>query len=365
MPGIRKIAQIIRTICSDRWAAMHYPVKTYFDDHIRHKKYSGKINLREQAGVQYGMHRSGWGYAMRSIRDLHNPRGVYLDAFIERSFTWYPKQKKRPHLEPWVGFLHVPPHIPEWFDQRQSNRAIFEHELWKLSLPYCRGLYTLSAYHRRYLEPKLNIPVNNLIHPTETPELKWTPENYRRTPEKTIVQVGWWLRRLYSIYLLPVKRAAKIFLRKEDGDMDAMMKAELAHMENREQVTEEVLRSVRTVRYLSNENYDRLLAESIVFLDLYDSSANNAIVECIVRGTPVLVNPIGPIVEQLGPDYPFYFATLEEAAAKAEDEGLIVKTHEYLLELPLREKLSGDYFRKSLMESEIYRGLEHPGIVSV
>lgn len=357
MSGIRKMAQIIRTIWTDRLAALKYPVKTFVDVHILHKKYTGRINLREQADVLYGMHRSGWGYALRSIRDLHNPRGVYLDAFIERSFTWYANREKRPHLEPWIGFLHVPPHIPEWFDQRQSNQAIFQQETWKQSLPYCRGLFTLSAYHKKYIEPKFDLPVNHLIHPTETPALKWSLENYRRSGEKKVVQVGWWLRKLYSIYLLPVKQSKKVFLRKEDGDMVALMKAELVNMENREQITDDILRSVQTVHYLSNRNYDRLLAESIVFLDLYDSSTNNAIVECIVRGTPVLVNPIEPIVEHLGLDYPFYFTTLKEAATKAEDEDLIYRTHRYLLEHPLKEKLSGEHFRRSLLESEIYGAL--------
>lgn len=73
---------------------------------------------------------------------------------------------------------------------------------------------------------------------------------------------------------------------------------------------------VRVVDYLTDMEYDRLLSQNLVFLDLYDSSANNALVECIVRGTPVLVNPLDAVVEYLGVDYPLHFDNLAEAALK-------------------------------------------------
>jgi len=115
--------------------------------------------------------------------------------------------------------------------------------------------------------------------------------------------------------------------------------------------------SVKKVRFLSNRNYDNLLSENIVFLDLYDSSANNAIIECIARNTPVLVNPLEPVVEYLGKEYPLYFNSLEEAAVKAEDMEQIRAAHKYLLNHPLKPKLTGEYFRESLVQSKIYQSL--------
>ena len=95
----------------------------------------------------------------------------------------------------------------------------------------------------------------------------------------------------------------------------------------------------------------------MVFLDLYDSSANNAVIECIARGTPLLINPIPGVVEYLGEDYPFYFNTLQEAAEKAKNFELIKDTNNYLLECETRKKLSKDHFRESIIESEIYESL--------
>jgi hypothetical protein len=112
-----------------------------------------------------------------------------------------------------------------------------------------------------------------------------------------------------------------------------------------------------TLNMLPDNEYDELLSENIVFLDMYDSSANNAIIESIARATPVLANPLPPIIEYLGVDYPFYFNTLEEAAKKASDFKLIKDTHQYLLECDTRKKLTPESFRKAFRESEVYQGL--------
>ena len=72
------------------------------------------------------------------------------------------------------------------------------------------------------------------------------------------------------------------------------------------------------------------MSQSVVFLDLYDAIANNAVIECISRQTPILVNPIDSVVEYLGKDYPFYYYSLDEAAEKLEDDDLIQETSEYL-----------------------------------
>lgn len=112
--------------------------------------------------------------------------------------------------------------------------------------------------------------------------------------------------------------------------------------------------------YLSNEEYDSLLTQNIGFLDLYDASANNAVVECLARATPLLINPIPPVVEYLGKDYPFYFETLAQAAGKALDFDLVRQAHEYLLNCPTRSRLSGDCFLEAVVNSEVYQQLTEP-----
>ena len=92
-------------------------------------------------------------------------------------------------------------------------------------------------------------------------------------------------------------------------------------------------------------------------LDLYDASANHAIVECIARNTPILVNPLESVVEYLGEDYPLYFNSLDEAAWKAENIDLVLSAHEYLVHYPKKFMFTGDYFRESIVQSPIYQSL--------
>ena len=72
-------------------------------------------------------------------------------------------------------------------------------------------------------------------------------------------------------------------------------------------MTKESLQSVKIINRLSNEDYDELLSENIVFLNLVDASAVNTVIECIMRNTPILVNRHPAVVEMLGERYPLYY----------------------------------------------------------
>lgn len=317
---------------------------------------SGKIDLSGQKERLFGLLRNGLIYGIRQLDDLHNPYGIQLDAMVDRTFS-IDRHHFRGYQKPWIGFIHIPPRLPEWMNSPQSNQAIFASQRWKNSLPHCRGLFTLCDYHRRYLEPLLPVPVETLFHPVEFPELKWSWQRFSANPDPKIVQSGWWLRRVYSFYLLQAKGYRKVLLMKQDAGTQRHMKLEREHRDDAHRITPEVMKSVEQVNFLPDNQYDQLLSENIVFIDLYDACANNAILECIARATPVLVNPLEAVVEYLGPDYPFYFQTLEEAAAKAGNPGLVRQAHQYLLDHPWKHRLTGSWFRQSFMDSKIYQSL--------
>ncbi|MGQ9633529.1 MAG: hypothetical protein ACUVXB_04725 [Bryobacteraceae bacterium] len=73
--------------------------------------------------------------------------------------------------------------------------------------------------------------------------------------------------------------------------------------------------------------------------------------ECIVRRTPLLVNPLPAVPEYLGADYACYFSTLEEAAIKASDPELVLAAHRYLANKDQTD-LSGETFCRGLAEWE-------------
>jgi hypothetical protein len=315
-----------------------------------------KIDLGDQPRGFFGQHRSGWPYVLKLLSRLQNPSGVYLDSFIERTFCWHP-DGPRAHRRPWVGFIHVPPGVPPWFQAEQSNEAIFRTALWKESAPLCRGLFTLSRYHRRALEARLEIAVENLIFPTETPRLKWTWDRFAANRDKKIIQVGWWLRKLHTIFMLPTRSYRKIFLRVTHADLDALLRRERELLARSGEFRDSMYDTAEQVVYVPNDAYDRLLSENVVILNLYDSSANNTLIECMVRHTPLLVNPVEAVVEYLGPDYPLYFETLDEAAAKAESPDLLRAASRYLAGHPGLAALDGDHFLESFVKSGIYGSL--------
>jgi hypothetical protein len=320
------------------------------------KKFEKKIDLSTQLGGFYGQHRSGWPYVLGLLKKLHTHRGLMLDSFIERTFCWHP-EGPRPNQQPWIGFIHVPPNVPRWFQSEQSNDYIFNTEHWKKSFPHCKGLFTLSHYHKKNLEKKLDIPINNLIFPTETPGKKWSWKRFQKKKKKKIVQVGWWLRKLHTIFQVPTRKYKKIFLRITHADLDGLLKKERDILIDRGEFDDKMYETAEAVTYIPHKEYDRLLSENIAIINLYDSSANNTVIECIVRNTPLLVNPIEPVVEYLGEDYPFYFSSPQEAADKAENHDLVYETHQYLLNHPMKEKLTGEYFLNSFVRSRIYNDI--------
>ena len=302
-------------------------------------------------------HRSGWPYALQHLRSLHHDHGVLFDGFLEKKFAWGtdPGDRLRdgqPYLEPWVGVFHNPPNVPDWYNLNQhSLQDILQSSFWKKSIARCRGLFTLSAYLRDWLQARVAVPVCSVLHPTEIPQRTFCPKEYLANPAKKVVHIGWWLRKVHSFYELDTRSRDKVLLLINDPALQPVFDAEFQLADARK------VSEVHVWPYLDAEDYDDLLSRNIVFLHLYDSSANNAIIECMARQTPLLVNPLPAVIEYLGPDYPLYFSSLSEAAKKLQDDRLIVTAHNYLASLPTAQKLSGEHFSKSFTRSSIYRNL--------
>jgi hypothetical protein len=323
----------------------------------------GKINLSSQ--TVFDTHRSGWKYAVDALAPLHNKNGVIFDGFLENRFAWHldeyrEESKKIEYSRPWVGFLHNPPDMPPWFFYEYSLQNIIAGEEFQKSLKNCVGIFTLSENLAEYLRKVTGRKICSLIHPTEIPETLFDFNKFIENPNKKIVNIGYWLRKLNSIYSLPIEKTQgmnKLRLIPYSASKPMEVIDELTEKEKEIhsiEVEDSFLENTETKSSLSNEEYDELLSGNIVFLDLYDSSANNAVIECLARGTPLLVNPLPAVVEYLGEEYPLYFDSLEEAAEKALDFDLLRESNLYLLKHSTRKELSQEHFKKSFEQSEIY-----------
>jgi len=293
--------------------------------------------------VGRGHHRSGWPYAWYSLQLIHDYGGMLFEDFVERSFTY--RRMRRPYNEPFAAVFHNPPRMPMWFDAKQDPRAVFSSPLWIRSVPHLKVAFALSEYLAAWLRTRLDVPVHALIHPTEIPKATWNAGAFLENRERKIIQVGWWLRNTQAIYQLPWKK----------GWQKVALKLEHQWVKTAEQRVADFWFQMGTRKWcgevlelprVSNEVYDVLLSSNVVFLELFDTSANNAVVECLARDCPIIVNRHPAVEEYLGKDYPGFYDDFDDAG-KLFTEETILDCYEHIAALD-KTRLSGAVFREGI-----------------
>ncbi len=290
-------------------------------------------------------HRSGWPYVLSLLQPLDSHRGTLLDDFVERSFAHLPKRKRPVWSEPWFGIFHHPPNFPAWFDPDAVPDTIFRQPKFVKSQRSLRGAICLSQYLADWLGTRLGVPTLALKHPSEEPPQKWSPALWEQSGRR-LVQVGWYLRNYRAIYQVATPPGIQKFhLRQNDPWVLQAMQATDAHAPTR---TRPDVGTTAVLEPVSNDAYDALFASSVVFLELFDTSANNAVVEAIVRNTPIIVNRHPAVVEYLGAEYPLFYDDLAEVHELLR-ERTVLAAHDYLRGLDKGE-FAGEHFRDRLME---------------
>lgn len=331
-----------------------------FKELTDNNRYPKKINLGKQ--LSFYSHRSGWNYVLNNIAALNSNSGVYCDGFIENNFSWRKTecilQKTIPYNKSWIGFIHNPPNMPPWFsDNNAFSNIILQDPYFLDSLRKCKGIYTLSEYHAKVIRQYIPfVPVESLYHPTEIPELQFDFDKFVKNPEKKLITIGWWLRKLNALYTVKPEGYQKVRLLPNNKCKDTIFRLEkIESLVNNQHITDEQRNSVRILDFLPNDEYDKILSENLVYLDLYDSSANNGIIECMARATPIFINRIPAVVEYLGEGYPLYIDSQYDLEAKIKDLDLIKRAHLYLK--TIRYKVEIGHFLESMVNSKIYKSL--------
>jgi hypothetical protein len=323
----------------------------------------GTIRIGEQEVFSH--HRSGWAIAIDALRPEHSDAGILFDGFLDRTFSqeMNPRyQQDLPFACPWTGFFHNPHSLPEWFPDGPKIERMLVADKFRQSLPHCVGLFTLSNDLAQFLRARVGVAVSALVHPTEIPPARFDFDSFLANDGKKVISIGWWLRRTLSILYLPLDAMSpyrKVRLKLGDPLLDntrnGLSRLEFVHEWRNRKLDSRYRDNTAESDYLPPAQYDDWLTRNIVFLDLLGASANNAVIECIARGTPLLVNPLPSVVEYLGGDYPFYFHSLKEAADKACQFDLVVKAHRHLMANPLRQQLAPDAFLQSFRQSVVYQ----------
>lgn len=293
-----------------------------------------KVNIKNI--TSFDVHRYGWGYAMNFLKDFHFPCGILLDDFIEKTHSWNVDYNTVPYNKEWIGFIHNPHNMPQWFDYHNSPQSIFKSEVFIESLKHCRCIITLSDYLKQWIEKKVTVPVVSLKHPTGLLNKEWDSYEFIKKPK--LVQLGYWLRNMSTIYKLDTSWK-KIWLPSNKDYAQILFE-----VENRMNLTRFNLdKTVEIKDHLSNEEYDDILSSSIVVLNLYDSSANNAVIECIARNTPMLINKHPAVVEYLGENYPLYCDFSKRFSPDLISTSTILEAERYLKNMN-KEFLNGEFF---------------------
>ncbi|HZU14652.1 MAG TPA: hypothetical protein VFB58_17585 [Chloroflexota bacterium] len=309
-------------------------------------------------------HRYGWSVAVKSLSVLENFSGVAFDGFLEGTFLYHPEETEAagiaPYREPWMGFIHNPPGVPEWPSIAEGRLQTLETTpLWLESLPRCLGLFALTEYLADWVRAEWGLPCEVLRYPTLTPDKRFSMDAFEAQARPVVATIGFWLRRFTTFERL----RAGGFLKVQPDLMpsDNLEGTRRIRAYERDEATAWRGRGaggtqpVERLPRLTDDAYDDLLSRSVIFLDLIDASAVTTVVECLARATPLLINRHPAVVEYLGADYPFYFDSLEEAECKLADRCLIWAAHRHMLSNPIVRQLAPQAFLDAFAATQLYQ----------
>jgi glycerol-3-phosphate cytidylyltransferase len=259
----------------------------------------------------------------------------------------------------WIGVWHNPHDMPLWFDYQHSPQSILKRKGFLKSLEKCKGIFVLSNYFKLWLRQQVpnTIPISLLYHPTEEVSIKFDYKSFVDNTEKCVIQIGYWLRNMCSIGLINNNKYKKVWLYGNDWAYSCLKRENEEHKKNN--ISCGNMNNVLQIR-LSDELYDEFLSKNIAFVSVYDSSANNAVIECITRYTPLIINKHPAVVEYLGELYPMYFENMSEVNDMLNDYELIKKCTDYLKNnKQIHDKISGESFLNQFVNSEIIKQISN------
>jgi hypothetical protein len=393
--------EVLWTITGDPYAPYYYglssemftglfteKIKWLIDDYYKNYYYNTPISIINRNFQN--IHRSGWQYVVNSLVQCNFKSDIILDTYVDKTFHWnnsfYKIKGVIPYTSAWIGVIH---HTFSDYVNSYNCTELFKQETFLKSLEHCKSLIVMSqtlAYQMKERLEALQIPVriDVLTHPTQDPEMKFDFYQYSINKEKKLVHIGNWLRNMFTIYEILVPDQTwihtKSILKNKNSDNyfvpDNLFEKLLLtgdepdetfdmcrttftnlHMKGLYDCIYRMETSVEVIECLSNDKYDALLSNNIVFLNYIDASATNTLIECIVRNTPVIVNKIPAVVELLGENYPLYYTSMHSITKllEKENEYLVEQAHVYLTNLP-KERYSINNFIKEF--GSILKGIQ-------
>ncbi|MGQ8366931.1 glycosyltransferase family 2 protein [Glaciecola sp. 1036] len=282
---------------------------------------SNAFDLSLNDGTYGDHHLLGWNWVRDNVHEKlnHNPEGIYLDLFVERTFFWNPLDPQHQFVfdKPWIAFIHTTPHKSSSFDHKAQNLdCLIEEPRFLESLKLCKGLIVLSQENADYLKRELDqrnvsVPIVTLFHPN-IPIQRTDASESGTTAEGKVYHVGWHLRSFSEFAKLDLPKDKKVLLIPGNLDRDYFIN-DVVNRELAENGLLEIEHYVADMYNASNDEYQDILSHGIVFNHYIQPAGSNLISECISAGTKLVINRHPGFESYLGADYPLFYDSTDEA----------------------------------------------------
>lgn len=312
---------------------------------------TGSIRLVHRVSEATGkdLHRHGWPWVVEQLQQLEAPEpngdALLFDDFIEKTFIY---KIPRAYSRPWTGIFHHPPFLPKWCqNSRFTLDALLKVPEFRDSMPYLRCAFALTEYLAGELRKVLSCPIHVLPYPGPR-AVNWSPDNFRRNDKPALLQFGVFMRNTHISFQVPPCTLRRVRYLPKD----------VSWIKQWDNIVNQYWLLSRRRRYYSgvdvltrlpDEDYDQALSGNVLIAEFFAGMASTLIVECIARGTPILVNRQPAVAEYLGESYPFYFDTPEEIPDMLQFDK-IVAAHEHLKSIP-EERLDPLVFLSAVQQN--------------
>jgi hypothetical protein len=302
-------------------------------------------------GKNFGGHYYGWKGVMTSLYNNIKSNGVvscdygrptYLNPWLEELTTWGDAETNKRKINDiknknmqFITFIHNPP-FPEWeskysfttptkleefkylinTDPQSFNGFIFHTDITMVSneqffkncdrqlLDNSVYIYTVSQEHKKYLTtpeiqqkyPFLKNKILSVTHPiTDAIESKFNYTKFSKLKTKKLFHIGWWQRNLKSFndIKLPLNLEKNVLIKNTiEKFSDTISKA---------------CPNVELISHIENDEYIKIFETSILYMDVFDVTASNLLLECIRCETPIILKRHPALEQYIGAEYPLFF----------------------------------------------------------
>lgn len=289
----------------------------------------------------------------RGVLSVNNRGGQLM--LIDCSEKWFVWGGQRPPWEegvrePWVGMIHSTANLPPTYPAKETMQGLLATPAFVASVPWCRLIIVFAECQARDLRLLLpTVPVVVMAHPIgmEANAMFNMKSFLDRRGKWEVVFLGQQYRRLSTLTRLEVPYP-KVWLPGSSKDNNSTF---IVKHSRDAAAPKPNLDSFRIAYIRSHDEYDWMLLNNIVVIDVWDAAANNAVLEAIGMNNPVHINKHPAVVEYLGVGYPLFYTDVESLQALLKDEQTLVQrtrlAHEHLVALP-KSHFSLDHFATEL-----------------